>query len=332
MFLNRNSTGILRQRKMFAVQFTSSVFYLTGGFILLCAQYGECAFFVKDMSNQNLFSVPSIETGLNIIILSNNLIKEIGTTGVAPATDLFDIPLNYNLIRVIDDNAFVSCTKLRRVELENNELLSLSSNFGLNILTLLHVSQNKNLVMPQSYFSRFEQLEDLDIGYTSVILHNWKGLEKLSYLTIDGSNYFPNFNGHPKLRVVWARHLKLNHIPNSYIGNLPQLELLDFDSGMLQSSPVPTNVSSYFLLLLAVNSRMTNFEDMTHLTGEIVGIDAIGCPLHCGPELCWMVLEQYPNIQFRASCATPSEFNGTDPSKFPPLDLQCYEGKHLYMF
>ena len=332
MFLNRNSTGILWQRKMFAVQFTSSVFYLTGGFILLCAQYGECAFVEKDMRNQNLSSVPFIETGLNIIILNNNLIKEIGPTGVAPATDLIDISLNYNLIRVIDDNAFVSCTKLRRVELENNELLPLPSKFGLNILTHLHVSQNKNLIMPQSYFSRFEQLEDLDIGYTSVILHNWKGLEKLRHLTIDGSNYFPNLNGHPKLRVVWARHLKLTHIPNSYISNLPQLQVLGFNNGMFQSSPVPSNVSFYFMLLLVGNGMMTNIEDMTHITGEIVAIDAIGCPLHCRPGLCWMILEQYPNIQFRASCATPNEFNGTDPSTLPPLDLQCYEGKHLYMF
>ena len=179
--------------------------------------------------------------------------------------------------------------------------------------------------MPQSYFSRFDQLENLDIGYTSVILHNWKGLEKRRYLTIDGSNYFPNLNGRPKLRVVWARH--------SYISNLPQLQMLGFNNGMFQSSPVPSNVSSYyFMLTFAENSMMTNIEDMAHLTGEIVRIDAIGCPLHCGHGLCWMILEQHPNMQFRASCATPSEFNGTDPSTLPPLDLQCYEGKHLYMF
>ena len=316
------------QHKMYLLKYTPPPLCLAVLLLFPCVRYGESTIVRKDMSNKNLSSVPYIEAGLHEVDIDNNLIREIGPNGVAPATDLMEISLNNNHIRIIDDNAFVLCTKLERVELKNNELLSLPSNFGTNLLLNLDISLNENLSMPQSYFSRFIQMERLNIGYTSIVINDWKGIETLRYFSIDGASSFPNFNSHPKLKFLYARHLQLNQFPDTYISNLPQLEVLMFDYGMFQSSPVPSNVSSYFFMVtFAENSMMTNIEDMTHLTGEMVWLDAIGCPLHCGPGLCWMILEQHPNIQFRASCATPSEFNGTDPSILSPLNLHCYEGK-----
>ena len=304
---------------------------LVAGFISQYICYGDFTL-VKNMSNLNLENVPYVDAEWVEILLDDNIISEIGPNGVAPATNRQRISLKNNVIRVIHDDAFASCTALLQVLLTNNNLVTLPANFGPNdnFFSFLYVDKNENLSVPQSYFSRYSDLFELDVSYTSIVIDDWKGLESLGMLFIDGLNYIPNLNGHPKLATLSAKNLQLRNIPNSHISNLPELVSLYFDSGIFQSSPVPSNVSlknSFLVLTLSGSSRMTNIEDMTHIAATSV-IVALDCPLDCGPGLCWYRIEEH-QISIMASCVTPKKFDGYDIDALSPLDLRCYEGIHV---
>ena len=311
---------------------TTLMTQLFAEFLLQFIQYGDSTYSVN-LSYQNLVNVPYIDAEWIHVSIDDNIISEIGPNGIAPATNLLSISLENNRIKVIHDDAFASCVGLYEVWLTNNYLMTLPAHFGpkYRVLSNLHVGKNENLSVPQSYFSRYVRLYELDISYTSILIHDWEGLEHLERLNIDGLNYIPNLSGHPKLMMISAKNLQLRDIPNSYISNLPGLIFLEFNGAVFQSSPVPSNISTntqFLVLMLTGSSLMTSIEDMTLTGPTIMMIEASECPLHCGPGLCWYSIEKH-RIYMTAICVTPNKFDGEDLNTLSPLDLRCYEGTEM---
>lgn len=133
---------------------------------------------------------------LEVIILRNNGIQEIGDGTFANLRNITSIDLSYNNIMSIRASAFVNLMSIRKLILKGNQLSAFKGEF----------------------FNTGTGLEEIDISDN-----------QLSYL-------FPSsFRIHPRLRRLIITNNKFNFFPSELIASLQYLEYVDLSGNQLKT-------------------------------------------------------------------------------------------------
>lgn len=153
-----------------------------------------------DFSMTGFKSVPSevfTNTGdLEVIILRNNAIQEIGEATFANLRNISSIDLSHNHISSIKPSAFVGVMNLKKLNLKGNQLSAFKGEF----------------------FNTGTGLEELDLSDN-----------QLSYL-------FPSsFRIHPRLRKLIITNNQFNFFPSELIATLQYLEHVDLSGNELKA-------------------------------------------------------------------------------------------------
>lgn len=138
-----------------------------------------------------------LNTGdLEVIILRNNAIQEVGEATFANLRNISSIDLSYNHISSLKPSAFVNMMNLKRLNLKGNQLSAFKGEF----------------------FNTGTGLEELDLSDN-----------QLSYL-------FPSsFRIHPRLRKLIITNNKFNFFPSELIATLQYLEHIDLSGNELKA-------------------------------------------------------------------------------------------------
>lgn len=133
---------------------------------------------------------------LEIVILRNNAIQEVGEATFANLRNISSIDLSYNHISSLKPSAFVNVMNLKRLNLKGNQLSAFKGEF----------------------FNTGTGLEELDLSDN-----------QLSYL-------FPSsFRIHPRLRKLIITNNKFNFFPSELIASLQYLEHIDLSGNELKA-------------------------------------------------------------------------------------------------
>ena len=282
------------------------------------------------LDNRGYKNVPTIEADWTVVSLRYNLIETILANEVAPATKLDSINFEGNLIEFIHDDAFISCVVLRAVTLDDNRLTALPASFGPNpiFFDALSVERNWLLSTPYGYFARFPSLKRLFVKDTDIDIVDVHDLGTVEALYTNNKNYMPNFYGNTYLGLLMLDNLNVTTFPPEHLSNMTRLGSLFLRNSKLEVFPKIINIPFLSEIFLTDSSNLRVIHDLSRFpTFELLKCD--NCPFHCGPDLCWFLLEAH-NMGYMSIypliCASPPEFNNSYITILSPMELRCYEG------
>ncbi|XP_059831041.1 slit homolog 3 protein-like [Hypanus sabinus] len=196
-----------------------TLFHQTSPHQEICAQYidleGKLA---MNCSNRSLDSIPlSLPTDTEVLLLSFNNITSVSLSSFTNLTKLHDLDLSNNQIRHLHTDYTLSVQKL---DLSSNALTTLPDFTKLPLLRKLVLDVNKISALPEGAFAPLNNLEDLSIKgnvIVSVPDHIFDPLEKLRYLTLSAN--------------------KIEEFPKDTLGRLEGLHFFDISNNKLRTIP-----------------------------------------------------------------------------------------------
>ena len=207
-----------------------------------------------DHSNSNLTEVPHAPTGFTVssLILAGNNITELLRNSFYGYNDLVSIDLSRNMLRIIHDGVFDNITTLEELNLNNNTIIKLPTDFGpsTSVLKFITLSAGKNdaAIYSYPYFSAFICLIDLSITpYTSGYLHNLP------------DSFYP-----PNVQSLGMYNGEIDTFPS--LSKLsPNISELDISNHDIKFIPQEAIERLYFLGSLGVASnQIINFPNFSH--------------------------------------------------------------------
>ena len=145
-----------------------------------------------DCASRNLESVPDgLPTDVQVLDLSNNLIKIIYNSSFRVYTHILNLSLKYNEISVIEDGAFYPLEFLESLDLSHNKgLLLPSANVfsKSNHLQVLNLNMCNLSTIPKDILTRMSRLQILDFGSNAIDSVNISSCERTENLSVNLEN------------------------------------------------------------------------------------------------------------------------------------------------
>jgi Leucine-rich repeat (LRR) protein len=153
--------------------------------------------FTVQLRDNSILSLPesyNIETQLNELDVSFNLISFIGNSTFSTATSLTYLNFSSNKIQSVATNSFVHLSKLKALDLSRNNLTSLDTKTfsGLISLSFLNLSFNSLQMIQRELFADFQSLTELNLNANGIKLiedGSFNGLIYLRVLNLNASNF-----------------------------------------------------------------------------------------------------------------------------------------------
>lgn len=184
----------------------------------------ENLIYLNISNNHHLAPIPSTIlhtlTKLRSLDLSNTGIKSLQVELFANSPDLEVILLRNNAIQEIGDGSFSNLKNITLIDLSHNNIMTIKSSAFINLMGIkrLLLKGNQLSAFKGEFFNTGTSLEELDISDN-----------QLSYL-------FPSsFRIHPRLRRIVASNNKFTFFPSELIASLQYLEFIDLTGNLLKS-------------------------------------------------------------------------------------------------
>uniref|UniRef100_A0A6V7LEM0 Uncharacterized protein n=1 Tax=Bracon brevicornis TaxID=1563983 RepID=A0A6V7LEM0_9HYME len=184
---------------------------------------------------------------LKRLLLTNSDLTEVPSDMFPAVKNLSYLRISYNVIPVVRDNAFVSLTKLRTLELVRNNMTTLEPGWsnGLDNLTILDLTNN-DLTLTPYVFSNLKKVRSLIMYHpakpSGISPQAFRGLSSLTdlFLENDGiltleSGMFDDSNELKNIRIWFTT---IHHVPTGVFNNLKSLTILSLvHSGIKSIEP-----------------------------------------------------------------------------------------------
>ena len=271
-----------------------------------------------DLMHQNLATVPSdLSTDLTELILANNIIKIVNADSFRNYIHLAYLELSNNGLEVIEDGTFDKQIGLTSIGLEDNNIRQLPSDFGPSTTELLHWDMDKGYVttaiFKAPYFASFTSLNRLVLGGLEEEMFQDASLLPRTLETFD--LFFtilttvPDLSNAPNLKEMQLAFCSIEHIPQQHIDMLIHLESLSLNNNELSSMP---NVSHMPLLFkLYLDDNLLQEIPRSHISG-LVSLELFYVNKNS--------LHAMPNISY-LSKLTDVEFSENDITEIPASTL-----------
>ncbi|ELU10116.1 hypothetical protein CAPTEDRAFT_187281 [Capitella teleta] len=267
--------------------------YITAKIFLLCSALCssvKCQPFLFLREHAGLTEIPTdIPLDVRAIILSQNLITNIGPKAFSKFKSLIALSIESNNINVIHDDAFDGLTNLTSLQLSNNKLDRVPK---LKYLELEHLSLYGNNI--QLYHNSFE-----DVTVNELLLH---------------SNKITNLS--PIMEL--SESLEIVRVRSNPLGNSSSADLYNLMQSLTKSRRI-----------ILSSCGLTTFPDVSLLNySDVFQLFIANNPFECDARIAWLKdtpidVRDYTSIR----CASPSRHLGKLLHDIPLEEL--YPGKFL---
>ena len=294
-------------------------------FFLYCIQgFSFCIFLFIDMhlalkvnrEDEGLTLVPQdINVLVTHLILKDNEITRITNTSLSLYVELNYIDLTRNGLTYIEDGAFDSIGKLKKITATKNDIKQLPQSFGAatgSLEDIMFWAALHDSITTKLNFTELTSLVNINIGssdyngvFNAALLP--RNLEWIC-INMGKLRYFPDFASYtPNIQSIILARNDITYIPEIAIVGLSALRKLGINENSLFTLP-----------------------DLFHLPmNELALRENL---LECNYSLCWLRmwpwLKQPLNVD-DITCNSPYTLQGNRLMDIHPLKLGCHDGMNI---
>ena len=232
-------------------------------YIFACIGIHRVASTTLDYSNSNLTEVPPAPGNSTVtkLLLNQNRIRELQRYSLKGYTDIVELSMIKNGLRVIHDGAFDDIGTLDKLYLTTNKIIKLPADFGpstttVTMINLINAIQDPG-ILTYPYFGAFTNLFLLDIAVAMVGNVNDSfyppniGLLAMNMGTMDT---FPDVSSlTPSAFWVSLDGHRISAIPERAFRHMPRLQVLFVSNNRLGFFPDVSNCTRLKRLMLTNN-------------------------------------------------------------------------------
>ena len=244
-------------------------------YIFACVGIYLVASTTLDFSNSNLTEVPPAPRNSMVtkLLLNQNKIRELQRHSLKGYTDIIELSMIKNGLRVIHDGVFDNISTLHRLDLKINRIVKLPSDFGpstTNIKAVILINAIGNPeILTHPYFGAFDNLIALDIASAGVgnVNHSFYPPNiRLLAMNMGKMDTFPPLSFlTPIVSYVSFNNHRIREIPEETVGGLSQLRVLKVHNNRLINFP---NISKCKRLVsLTLTKNEISFIPRQHIGG-----------------------------------------------------------------
>ena len=203
-----------------------------------------------DYSKSNLTHVPQApNNAVEILKLDNNRITHLDIRSFTNYSDLLELHISFNHLQTIDNGTFDMLYNLQKINIQNNDIVKLPSDFGPSTETLMEVigwnAFNNPDILTYPYFAAFPGLWFLNIGANDINLQNGSVFPAS---TESVTLHYTNIDTFPQLSIY-----------------TPNVTHVHMDGNNLVTIPQETIQALTFLMeFYTVGNRITQFPNFSH--------------------------------------------------------------------
>ena len=244
-------------------------------YMFACVNIHLLASTTLDFSNSNLTEVPPAPGNSTVtkLYLNRNIIRELQRHSLKGYTDIVEIYMASNGLRVIHDGVFGNISTLIKLHLTGNKIIKLPADFGpsttgMKAMNLESAIKNP-AILTHPYFGAFTNLRTLDIAAAGVGNVNYSFYPpniRLLAMNMGTMDMFPLLSSlTPFVSYVSFNNHRIEEIPEEAVEGLSQLRYLTVRRNRLMNFPNVSNCKRLQSLILTTNE--ISFIPRQHIGG-----------------------------------------------------------------
>ena len=269
--------------------------------------------------NEGLTSVPQdINVLVTNLILKDNEITRITNTSLSLYVELISIDLTRNDIMYIEDGAFDTNGKLKKITATNNDIKGLPRSFGAAAGSLEHIM----------FWAA--------LHYSIITKMNLTELTSLSTINIGSTVYRSGFDAAllPRnLEWICINVARLQNFPD-FAPNTPNIHSIILARNEITYIPETAIMGLSELIELGINeNRLLTLPDLFHLPMNDLSMREN--LLECNQSVCWVRMAPWLRQQLildDITCNSPQVLQGQRLMDIHPVKLSCHDGMSKFIF